>query len=107
MMDEAKQGADEPVDIAGADIAKGAHERAGVDIPERSAMSMKLQQIINRFRIREEGNRKFIGEEDEARRLDLEMKKFYSQKNYQKLEIYLGFATHLRSVHDVLTHDTT
>ena len=42
MMDEAKQGADEPVDIAGADIAKGAHERAGV-VHETTADHKQIQ----------------------------------------------------------------
>ena len=65
---------------SGEDIMKAAHEDAGVEIPRESAMSRKLQQIISRFRIREEGSRRFTSEEEEAERLDTEIKKFSPKK---------------------------
>ena len=71
---------------SGEDIMKAAHEDAGVEIPRESAMSRKLQQIISRFRIREEGSRRFTSEEEEAERLDTEIKKFSTQKKHAKVQ---------------------
>ena len=74
---------DEPSDEpSGADLARLAHEQAGVKIPTESAMSRKIQEIINKFRIRKEGSRDFTTEEEENVRLDHEIKKFLVQKQH-------------------------
>ena len=78
-MEEAKQGADEPVDPSPSEVA---HEQAGVSVPTESAMSRKLQQIINKFKAHREGSTHFRGEEEEATHLDHVIKQFLDQKNH-------------------------